>query len=78
VTAHVLRADKVHEDPLANITIPPGDRVKVTVPVGDEPPDTTTSHVEGSLILMDGGEQFTVVIGGAVIVSGAALTVALD
>ena len=69
-----LPDERVQLAGLGRVTLPVPDRVKVTVPVGEDAPDTVTVHVEVWLVAMDVGVQETVVV---VAVGGVTVSVAV-
>jgi len=61
--AHDSRVDRMHEAGMGRLTLPGTEGLKVTVPVGDEPPETTTTHVETSPTAKVDGEHMMTVMG---------------
>jgi hypothetical protein len=50
---------RAHKGGLGNVTLPVPDCVKVTVPVGDDPPETVAVHDEVEPTANDAGLQVT-------------------
>jgi hypothetical protein len=62
VIEHEALKERVHEAGEGKLTPPLPDRANVTVPVGDEPPDTVASHDEVEPMAREVGVHETAVV----------------